>query len=127
LFFVLSSDSVDIPDTEETKTAWYCTETNQGFELTAKQMADMVQQRRVEDAGDSDSGPQMRRPGSTTIEVAKSPFTNDWTGVAARKCGDCGTIFPAKAKDGEVNICPKCKWDPMTGRKAEGDRAYIGE
>jgi hypothetical protein len=128
LFVLLAPRRGEIPDAGEAKTIWYCAACKNGFELTGVQTAEMVRLRRVQATTQSSpDAAQPRRPGRSAVEVTKCPFCGEWAGVPARRCGACRLIFPARAKDGEIAVCPDCKWDPTTGAKAEGVRARLGE
>lgn len=127
LLAVLSSTN-DIPDDPDAKTIWYCTACRSSFELTGLQTASAVRQKSARSSSaDGESLP--RRPGITTIDVVGCPFCKQLAGVPARRCPNCGEVFPARTDAGKVAICPnpECQWDPTTGRKAEGTRMATGK
>ena len=128
LFMVLTPRRGQATELDEAKTLWYCTACKSGFPLTGAQTAEMVRTRQVLPPASTDA-PHARRPGRTVIEIAKCPFCGEWAGVPARRCPnfDCGETFPARTKSGEIAVCPGCKWDPTTGKKAEEARARQGE
>jgi hypothetical protein len=128
LFVLLGPRKGEIPDAGEAKTIWYCTACKNGFELTGVQTAEMVRLRRTETTSQSSpDSARPRRPGRSTAEVTKCPFCGEWAGVPARRCAGCGEIFPARTRNGQIAVCPGCKWDPTTGSKADGIRARLGE
>lgn len=123
LFFALRQTDEAAPDSDDTKTHWFCQSCNRAFELTAAEMQSAVTQRTASSEGATSDAPRIRGRGAgELVSVAKCPHCGQTTGDAAVKCGGCGEVFAAKAKSGKPAICPKCQWDPFTGRKAEGDR-----
>jgi hypothetical protein len=122
VFAVLSSIS-DIPSDPEAKTLWYCAACRSGFELTGPQTAEAVRQKVVRPpVANADGKPLPRLPGVTSVEVVACPFCKQLAGVPARRCPNCGEVFPVRTENGGVAVCsnPDCQWDPTTGRKAEG-------
>ena len=121
LYFVLASGDQSLADADDPKTAWHCTACDTPFELSGRQMETMVTRKLADEAqaqDDAQSGPVPRGQGSQRmIKVARCPACNAWSGVAARRCGECGTIFKAHTEDHQTAICPKCDWNPVTGRK----------
>lgn len=125
LFFVLNRDDSMEGEAAGEKSLWYCTACQKSFELNARQAQTDVRPELRESAGEGadNSEPQARGRGDRVMfNIAKCPSCNEWKGEAARKCQDCGEIFVARTSKGQTSICPKCKWDPSTGQKAEGDR-----
>ncbi len=126
--FALLSSRRPIPDIDEAKSLWYCAACRSGFELTGAQGSAAVRQRTVPDSAPSgDNGAQPRRPGRAVFEVVTCPFCGEPTGVAARRCPGCGEVFAARTSEGEAAICPNCRWDPATGRKASETAATTGD
>ncbi len=124
-YFWMSGDDLSDEDAA-TKSAWHCTACGKSFEMTAQQLRDSVvtEERTVDLDGTTASPdePRMRGRGDRRLfNVARCPYCKEWKGEAARKCPECGEIFPAKSKTGEPGVCPKCNWDSHTGRKADGD------
>ncbi|MFQ5429956.1 MAG: hypothetical protein ACE5E1_06560 [Phycisphaerae bacterium] len=123
LYFVYNTGDEGIPDTDEMRTAWYCSACGKGFELTGPEMVTAVGTRFQEgsdEEAEAAGGAAPRGHGSRAmVKVARCKDCGQMTGQAAHKCPDCGGIFPALNEDGEPNICPKCTWDPTTGRKSE--------
>jgi hypothetical protein len=126
LFMVLTPRKGQATELDEAKTQWYCSACKSGFSLTGAQTAAMARLHRPPSKSPSDAI-QPRRPGRDIIEITKCPFCGEWAGIPARSCPDCGETFPSRAKNGAIAICPACKWDPTTGRKAEGARVRLGE
>jgi hypothetical protein len=116
------------PDSDDTRTQWYCAACDNPFELTAAEMETSVGMRSVDgDAAGDSGGPKIRGRGAGMVSVAKCSKCGQMTGDAATKCGDCGLIFRAKSKSGKLSICPKCQWDPHTGKKAVGERLQAND
>ncbi len=93
--YTVMSGAESIPDTDDTKTAWYCTECDKGYELAASQLKGMVtnQPESQADDGEDEEGCGRARahghgPGKM-IRIAKCPDCSGWTGVAAAKCESC--------------------------------------
>ncbi|MBK8267601.1 MAG: hypothetical protein IPK83_04570 [Planctomycetes bacterium] len=126
-YFIWANASDSTHDAgDETKTEWYCTGCEKSFVLNGAELANSMrlQEREIAEQKGPSDGPKARGRGDvTTVNIVKCPFCEKWTGEAARTCEDCGEIFLARTKRGETAICPKCKWDPHTGHKVEGDRA----
>ncbi|MCG8407351.1 MAG: hypothetical protein MI923_19305 [Phycisphaerales bacterium] len=112
LHFSLDSEK-KIPETEETKTAWFCTPCDHGFQLSGSEMTEKISVGRVDRPSDEEaSEPQIPRR-RRMIKVAQCPVCKEWSGEAARRCPDCGHIFSAKTKEGQPAVCPNCQWDPL--------------
>jgi hypothetical protein len=110
-----TSDPASNDSGDDTKTEWYCTACNKPFVLTAAELAKSMRlaEREVKKESGPTDAPQARGRGNvTTVNIAKCPFCKEWHGEAARTCAKCGEIFPAKTKEGEPTVCPKCGWDP---------------
>ncbi|HVP09713.1 MAG TPA: hypothetical protein VMV94_00840, partial [Phycisphaerae bacterium] len=119
LFVLLAPQKDQAIEADEAKTLWFCTACKSGFALTGAQTAELARTRRTTTQSVPDTL-QFRRPGRDVVEITKCPFCGEWAGVSARRCPDCGEVFPARAKSGDIAVCPGCKWDPTTARKAEG-------
>ncbi len=127
-YAMLRPTDEDAPESDSTKTQWYCAACNSAFELTAAEMQESVELRAKDGEAADSSEPRVRGRGAgAMISVAKCPKCNQMTGEAAVKCGGCGEIFAAKAKSGKPAICPKCQWDPLTGETASGERLRANE
>ncbi len=130
IYVVRGSSGQDAPSDDTTKTAWFCTACNEGFELTPAELAagtvksDYQEPEAGEEAGGEPSalGRQSRR----LLKTATCPKCGDNSAVAARKCPECQCIFAGATKLGKAAICPGCKWDPLTGRTAESYRVEEG-
>lgn len=107
LFFVLNAQE-GIPDTEETKTVWFCSPCNQGFELSGPEMVEKISTGRLNARSDQEGPVRLR-----FVEVAECPHCKEKTGTAARRCPECNQIFAARTKEGGVAVCPKCQWNPV--------------
>lgn len=97
---------------DDTTTYWWCTKTNKAFTLSGKENEDKVATGHVTPEG-SEGTPVVRRI-TDYVTMAKSPYTNDWTGVPAAKCEKCGEVFPLDTTGKKKNVCPKCGWDPAS-------------
>lgn len=111
LYFWMSSGAIDVPDTDDTRTYWYCTESQKSFSLSGPQSATDVRMVRRSLAGDAEA-PSARRSEKVTIVQALSPYSGKYTGVPAVKCPKCGEIFEERDDAGEPRNCPKCGTDP---------------
>ncbi|MCG8407354.1 MAG: hypothetical protein MI923_19320 [Phycisphaerales bacterium] len=108
-----------VPDIEETKTVWYCTDCDKSFELSGRQSSTMVSKQPAENR-ESDAGqPTPHRAGGRFVELARCPGCNEQSGVRARRCHDCETCFRARTEAGAITVCPKCRWNPVTDKKAD--------
>lgn len=117
--YVTLSSKAGPPDADEARSAWFCPDCDAGFELTVEQVAAMVSRVRREPAADEQDPTPVARPqrrGHTTVEVAKCLTCGKMSGVAARRCRGCRSIFPARNERHEPAVCPKCGWNPTTGR-----------
>ena len=127
--YVMRSNSADAQG-DAGGQIWFCTKTKKAFELKGAELASKVRSaRRVVAPPTGDGGPGVRRPAAGVVTQAMSPFTKDWTGVPAIKCGDCGEVFPLETERAKQAICPKCQWNPATGKKGAGEelRSSSGE
>lgn len=110
LIFFYNFRGESVPENDETRTYWYCTQSNKGFSLNPAEAQEKVRMRRKQ--GGDDANPLAFRGRDVSEQVALSPFSNQFTGVEAYKCPKCGEIFPMHNEQGENMKCPKCKWDP---------------
>lgn len=126
IYFVMNGSDDGAAALAGDKSLWFCTSCQKSFELTPAQAQTDVHAELRSTGDASTDEPQARGRGDRVMfNVAKCPSCGQWKGEAARKCPDCGEVFIARTSKGETAICPKCKWDPSTGRKAEGDRLEL--
>lgn len=111
IYFWMSSGVVEVPDTDDTRTFWHCTESQKTFSLSGPESATDVRMVRRQIAGDAEA-PSARRSDKVTVVQALSPFSGKYTGVPAVKCPKCGDIFPERDDEGQPRNCPKCGTDP---------------
>ncbi|QDV92477.1 hypothetical protein RAS2_35960 [Phycisphaerae bacterium RAS2] len=111
LYFWMSSGAVEVPDTDDTRTHWFCTEAKKPFSLSGPESATDVRMVRRQIAGDAEA-PSARRSEKVTVIQALSPFSGKYTGVPAVKCPKCGEIFEERDDQGQPRNCPKCGTDP---------------
>src|SRR5262249_4584949 len=121
--YIYASRPDPIPDSEDSRTYWFCTSANKGFTLSGSEAQNGIRMQRKAAAND-ETAPAAFRGGDLLGQVALSPYTHQYTGVEAYKCPKCGEIFPKLDSNGYLNYCPKCKWDPQapdedTSKKAQ--------
>ncbi|MEK6643330.1 MAG: hypothetical protein AABZ08_05425 [Planctomycetota bacterium] len=116
---------------EDSKSYWYCTKTQKGFDVSNEDYDRCVRTGRktlAPGAANADESTSERvRVSDTIVTQAKSPYSDDWTGVPASKCGDCKEIFPLNIDARGDNLCPKCNWNPATGMKGPSNPTPPGE
>jgi hypothetical protein len=103
---------------DDSNSHWYCTKAQKGFDVSNEDYDRCVRTvRKAESAAPvgPDGGPV--RMTDTLVTQAKSPYSGEWTGVPATKCGDCKEIFQLITDSRGENLCPKCNWNPTTGTK----------
>jgi ribosomal protein L32 len=124
LYFVMRSGE-NLPADRTDLVHYHCTVCDAGFELgaDAPDGTFINVERNVENGGE----PQARRRSTkATIErVAKCPTCGQHAGLPGRVCTNCGVSYRLLNEKGQSMICPKCKWDPLTGREAEGERLEV--
>ena len=124
LFFVLKNGN-DTPADRSESVHYYCTACMTGFnlDLDAPETSFQTVERNV-DSGDA---PQARRRSTkdTLERVAKCPACGQFAGHPGRECNQCHESFRQFNEKGQAMICPKCKWDPMTGQEAVSDRLSV--
>jgi len=111
------------PDFDQTS-FWYCTNCKAGFEIKGNAPEGTFKD--VQPSAPADGELRANRRGILQTErLAKCPKCGQHSGHAGRKCGVCQTAFRLYTPDGRPMICPNCKWDPLTGREAEGSRLDV--
>ena len=96
---------------EDSTTYWWCTKANKPFQLTGKENEEKVATGQLAPEKKPGEKAVVKRSASY-VTMARSPYSNDWTGIPAAKCEKCGEIFPLDTTGKKKNICPKCHWDP---------------
>lgn len=120
-----SNSAPKLPADVDRSTYWYCEKCDAGFELSDPPPAGALVEVPIET---EDSGqPSPVRKVRKTETLAKCPTCGEQIARAGMKCGQCGAAFRKFNAKGDLLICPKCKWDPVTGKTAAGDREYILE
>jgi hypothetical protein len=122
LFFYQSRSAEGGPEGEDVS-HWYCTKSRQYFSLRGEESDSKVKSMRKAPAAGAGGEPAARTPASASVVMALSPYSNEWTGVAAMKCPHCGEVFVMETEGSEESICPKCEWNPRTGGKGRGSPA----
>ena len=107
---------------DDSTTYWYCTKTNKPFQLSGKENEEKVVTGHLTPESSAEGVPVVRR-NTDYVTMAKSPYTNDWTGIPAAKCEKCGEIFPLDTTGKKKNVCPKCHWDPTHAPEGPGEGA----
>ncbi|MCB9854971.1 MAG: hypothetical protein H6818_04730 [Phycisphaerales bacterium] len=120
---IYTNTGSEIPSDVDRSTYWYCPKCDAGFELKDPPPEGSLVEVAIEpeDSGKPSPVRQVRK----TVTMAKCPTCGEAVAVAGVKCAECGAAFRKFNDKGDVLICPKCKWDPVTGKKAAGDREYI--
>ncbi len=121
LFVYRTRAAADAAD--DSKTFWYCTQANKGFEVAGPDYDRNVRTGRKNAAPQPEGTVSRARLSDNLVTQAKSPYSGDWTGVPASKCGDCGEIFELKTDSQGENLCPKCNWNPVTQSKGPSNLA----
>jgi hypothetical protein len=106
---------------------WYCTKSGKFFELSGDENFEKVRtaRRPPPKATGGEEGPTAAALEFVTVSL--SPFTNDWTGVPAIKCGSCGNVYSTDPNSKKENLCPKCQWNPATGKVGPSEPAPAEE
>ncbi|HPF41180.1 MAG TPA: hypothetical protein P5081_15205 [Phycisphaerae bacterium] len=118
-----SNSGEKLPDDVKRTTFWYCDKCDAGFELPDPPPEGALVESPV--AQPNDDKPSAMRRVRKTVTLARCPTCGEQQAHAGLKCGGCGAAFRRFNENGDILICPKCKWDPTTNEKAAGDREFI--
>jgi len=111
--FVIQSRSISGGEHgDEEVSYWYCTKAGKTFELRGEETEGRVKMSRRAATPPADGRPAPRTAADALVTMARSPYTDDWTGVPAMKCPKCGEVFVLETEGTAMSSCSRCRWNP---------------
>lgn len=89
---------------------FYCVKAKKFFELHGEELDGRQKMVALKDVPQPEGAAARSGKLKGLGTVAKSPYTDDWTGIPAEKCRQCGEVFVLDIS--VESVCPKCKWNP---------------